>query len=300
VKALPFEDPGTPKHPVELLIEVEPTELALLQCVAFDQEALTLALKRLQEEGGKPGFWSEGERRRQWWDGGIDPLDILRRFHRDQGFYAHREVPARSLEAWSERALLLLAEVLLLGDGVFWSSEEASQWLAYPVFEAITQQSARVVPVHQTPPPERLLQTMAGQKVLYIGPAAEAVERQVASGHAHQLLLDDEIAPYSLVSLPAPESRYPLRPHSGFEDSLQHCLQAVERLQGGEPSTVAVISGGAYRLPLVQELHQRYSLPCLALATGANQLFGVELPGDPPWWTQRRNGRHWVRLSHDG
>lgn len=297
---LPFQAPQLPTDPVELLIELEPTELAVLQCVAFDRDSLMPALDHLQHESANLSFWGEGERRRQWWNGEVAPLDILRRFYREQGFYAQREQPARSLEAWSERALSLLVEGLLLGDGAFWSAEEASHWLAYPVFEAIMKKSGRLPPLHQAPSPERLLEALAGQHVLYIGAAAEAVEEQVACGHAQRLLLDGEIAPYSLVSLPAPESRYPLRPHGGFEDSLDHCLKAVERLQGRGGATVAVIGAGAYRLPLVQELRQRYGLRCLGMASGANQLFGVELPGDPPWWPQRRDKRHWRRLSHAG
>lgn len=295
---LPYQPPMGQPAIHEALIELEPTELALLQSVNFEPAALGRALEQLKREEANPAFWGEGPRLIPWWAGESNPLDTLRRFCRYQGFYAHYEQLAGSLEAWSQRSSSLLSQGSLAGGSAFWSAEESAHWLALPLFLALSQGQRHLPPMYAAPNPDQLLDALEGQHVLYVGPAAEAVGQQFKQAHSQRVLHDREISSYTLSWHPLPESRHPLRPHDGFEQSLQHCLDGVDRLQEETGATLAVIGGGAYRMPLIQELRQRYKLRCLGIACGANQLFGVELPGDPPWWSGRRDHDHWQRVDH--
>ena len=279
-----------------LALELDANELALLQRVLLAPDSLSGALDRLQRGetsqlglGGSPGTAGLGS---------IDTAEALQRFHQEAGFYASRSEPMKSLECWSEGALACLTSVALWGEGAVWAKDRTTPWLYLPVAQAIASGSGRLQSIHRPPELEQIHGRMADEEVLYLGPLAEAVQEQHRSGNSLRLYHDLEIKGYGLRCLAPPESRPPLRPHGGFESSLEHCLQAVERLQGQTSFSLALVEAGAYRLPLCAELRRRFGLTCLGLGPQQHQLFGLELPGDPLRGLARRSQKHWRRLSH--
>lgn len=301
VNVEPLERPATELEGNTALIELDAIELAVLQVVIGQPEALAPALATLERHQRDPGFWRQGERHQHWWRQQLDALDVLRRFARERGFYANRAAPAASLEAWSEAALAALAEALLLERAALWSTGEAAQWLLLPVQQAICRGTGRLAVVGRRPEAEALLALLAGQHVLYVGPLAEAVETQWRQGRCWRLWQGRELAPHGLRCVALPESRYPRRPHAGFEASLAHTLATVDQLLQERPASVALIGPGAYRLPLLRALTERQGLRCLAFGKGLPQLYGVELPRELPMWgAEARNPGQWCRLAGEG
>ncbi len=286
----------------ELLLELDAIELAVLQLGAQrSDDELAAALSTLEQGECDPGFWRQGERQRQWWRGELVAVDVLRRFARELGFYPAREDPLASLRAWCRDGLSLLAEATLLEQVGLWSAAEAPEWLLLPLHQELSRGSGRFARVRGRPEPAELQTLLAGQEVLYVGPLAEAVEDQWRQGRCWRLWQGRECAPHGLRCLAPPESRHPRRPHGGFEASLAHSLEAVERLLEQQPATLALIGAGTYRLPLCHALRDRHGLRCLGFGAELPQLYGVERPGDEPvWGAQGRDPSQWRRLADEG
>ncbi len=290
----PAPDPGG----VDLLLELDPVELAVLRGTVFREEAITAAIDRLRQEEARPAFWLTGQRDPGWWMGGFDAVDALRRFVRDRGFYAGHADPAASLRAWSEAALGVLTQICLWGEGALWSADEASHWMAPALVQALSRGSGRLTAIGDSPEATALQRGIGGRDVLYVGVAADAVESQHRSGRALRLFEDQDTPAYGLRCLEPPESRYPHRPHGGFEHSLEHCLSSITALHDDHPFELVVLGGGAYRMPLCLELRRRHGVSCWAFAGGGHQVFGVELPGDRPLPDGAPRTEKWLRLTH--
>ncbi len=286
----------------EMVLELDAIELAVLQLGAMrDDDELAAALSTLEQSERDPGFWRQGERQRHWWQGELVVVDVLRRFARELGFYPAREDPLASLRAWCQDGLALLAEAALLDQVALWSAAEAPEWLLLPLHHQLSRGSGRFAQLGGRPELAELQALLAGQEVLYIGPLAEAVEAQWRQGRCWRLWQGQEVAPHGLRCLAPPESRHPRRPHGGFEASLAHCLEAVERLLDHQPATLALIGAGIYRLPLCRALRDRHGLRCLGFGAELPQLYGVERPGEEPVWeAQGRDRSQWRRLADEG
>lgn len=280
-----------------LALQLDAMELAILGLAQQPREELGQALEQLGQHRQDMTFWRQGQGERQWWLDDPDPVALLRRFARDLGFYGNAAEPLRSLEAWLEAAWCALTPVVLWGEGVLWSEEEASEWLYLPVFEALARGCGLPPLLRAAPELEQLHGRLAGEELLVVGPAMPEIELQHQSGQALDLYEDLELQPYGLRSVALPESRHPLRPHRSFEESLEHCLAAIERQQQQRSFTLAVLGPGVYRLPLCHELRSRYGLPCLALGSNLPQLFGVDVPGQTPLRPNRRRRENWRRAD---
>jgi hypothetical protein len=93
---------------------------------------------------------------------------------------------------------------------------------------------------------------------VYVGDQAEAVQ---AAHRAGRCFRGD---PFGLRVLPTPASRWPARPAGGFQESLQQLLKAVDDLYNQRPFAVLLADCGAYRLPLMRAVHQRYGVAALS------------------------------------
>ncbi len=286
----------------EMVLELDAIELAVLQLGALrSDDELATALLRLEELDRDPGFWRQGQRDGQWWLKELLTVDVLRRFARELGFYPSREDPLGSLRAWYRDGLALLAEAALMETVSLWSAAEASEWLLWPLHQELSRGTGRFPRVGGRPGLMELQALLAGQEVLYIGPVAEAVEAQWRKGRCWLLWQGQEVAPHGLRCLSPPESRHPRRPHGGFEASLTHSLEAVERLLENKPATVALIGAGTYRLPLCRALRERHGLRCFGFRAELAQLYGVQRPGEElAWGAEDRDLSQWRRLENEG
>jgi hypothetical protein len=234
-----------------LLVELDATELAVLQPLLVDPAQLEAPLAQLRREHHNPAFWQQ--RQELPWMVCPPPLEALRRLQAEQGFYASSQAPLQSLIGWGDEAARALLEAEL------WTDDAAclGTWLA--VAQALVDRGEGPLPQLAVPPtPDQLLAELGGLEVVYVG------EQSAAVREAHQAGRCFRGEPFGLRVLEPPASRWPSRPAGGFEQSLAMLLQAVEDLYSQRPFAVLLADCGAYRLPLLRAMHQRYGVSALS------------------------------------
>lgn len=181
------------------------------------------------------------------------PLEALRRLHAEQGFYASSQAPLQSLIAWADEATRALLEAEL------WTDDAGclGPWLA--VAQELAGRGKEPLPMLAAPPAsEQLLAQFGGLEVVYVGERAAAVREAHRAGRCFRG------EPFGLRVLDTPASRWPARPAGGFEQSLAVLMTAVEDLYAQRPFAVLLADCGAYRLPLLRVMHQRYGVAALS------------------------------------
>lgn len=229
-----------------MLLELDTTELAVLRSLVADSAPLEDALGQLRREHHNPAFW---QRQELPWMECPPPLEALRRLHVEQGFYASSQAPLQSLMNWGQDAKRALLEAEL------WTDDAGclGPWLA--VVQALMGNGESSLPlIAAPPPPEQLLAELGGMEVLYVGDQAAAFREAHRAGRCFRG------EPFGLRVLEAPASCWPARPASGFEQSIAALVGSVEALYAQRPFAVLLADCGAYRLPLLRVMHQRYGV----------------------------------------
>ena len=234
-----------------LVVELGSTELAVLGPLLAEPEALAPVLAELRREHQNAEFWAQ--RQELPWIQCPPPLEALRRLHREEGFYARSHEPLASLRAWGREAALALQEAEL------WTDDAGclGLWLA-TAQELVGQGRAPLPPLGAPPAPDQLLTELAGLEVVYVGDQAAAVQAAHRAGRCFRG------EPFGLRVLETPASRWPARPAGGMEESLAMLLEAVDGLYRQRPFAVLLADCGAYRLPLLRTVHQRYGVAALS------------------------------------
>lgn len=234
-----------------LLLELGATELAVLLPLLADPASLEPALAELRREHHHQAFWQQ--RQELPWMRCPPPLEALRRWHLEEGYYARAHSPLDELRGWGEAA----ADALLQAE--LWTDNAGclGLWLA-AAQELVLRHGQPLPPLGVPPAPERLLAELAGLEVLYVGERATAVQA------AHRQGLCFRGAPFGLRVLEPPASRWPARPAGGYGDSLAALLEVVDGLYRQRPFAVLLADCGAYRLPLLRAAHQRYGVAALS------------------------------------
>lgn len=243
--------PPPPAVDAPLLVELEPRELAVLLALSRAETGLEAALVELRRQHHNAGFWLSSSGPEPWY-AIPTALDGLRALQARSGFYASAEAPLESLRLWGQAcmALLLAAEC--------WSSARSSEGLWLALAQQVQARGAGLAGLVGMPPPRAWLAGLAGLEVVYVGWEAETLQAAHRSG---ALFIAE---PFGLRSVQAPDSRHPLRPDSSFGASLERCLAQLEDLHRARPFQVVCTDAGAYRLPLLQALRQRYGVRGLA------------------------------------
>ncbi|MBE9172106.1 hypothetical protein IQ216_03115, partial [Cyanobium sp. LEGE 06143] len=234
-----------------VLVELDATELAVLQLLLAQPQALAEPLAELRREHHNPAFWQQ--RQEVAWMEAPPPLEALRRLHLEAGFYGSSHEPLASLQAWGREAWRLLLEAEL------WTDDAGclGRWLA--LAQELAARGEAPLPALGTPPAaETLLAGLGGLEVVYAGDQAGAVQEAHRAGRCFSG------EPFGLRVLEAPASRWPARPAAGFEESLAVLLEAVDGLYRQRPFAVLLADCGAYRLPLLRTVHQRYGVAALS------------------------------------
>ena len=234
-----------------LVVELGSTELSVLGPLLAEPEALAPVLAELRREHQNAEFWAQ--RQELPWMQCPPPLEALRRLHREEGFYARSHEPLASLRAWGREVALALQEAEL------WTDDAGclGLWLA-TAQELVGQGRAPLPPLGAPPAPDQLLAELAGLEVLYVGDQAAAVQMAHRAGRCFRG------EPFGLRVLDTPASRWPARPAGGMEESLAVLLEAVDGLYRQRPFAVLLADCGAYRLPLLRTVHQRYGVAALS------------------------------------
>jgi hypothetical protein len=217
-----------------------------------------------------------------------DPVENIRRLHTNAGFYASSHAPLESLQHWSQATIA----ALLGGEVLFGNDSIVRMFL--PVAQQLQRQSGKVPELVQWPGEKAFYDFIAGQEVLFVTPLASEVEAHHRSGKAFALFNDLRISPYGLRCIPAPMSIYPNRPDRGFEDSLERCLQQVDRSYRQRPFAVFTAAAGAYGLPLCHAVHRRYGVTSLYVGNAMHAYFGVEQSTTSGWMIERRQSENWL------
>lgn len=244
--------PAVEWRPGALVVELDALELQLLRHAEGPAELLEEALAELRRRHHDSDFWGAAA-------GEPGPLEVLRRFELEAGFYAATQAPLDSLRQWARPALQALLQAQV------WSNAAASHDLWRPWGQ----------PGQWRRPPggRELLEQLGGGEVLLVGETPDASEVLLAAHRAGRLFAGGA---FGLRCLAVPESRHPHRPAAGFEASLEALLAAVEALYAERPFTVLLAGGGAYRLPLAQAMVSRYGVLAVAGATGLAAWLGGE------------------------
>ena len=299
--------PGTPPQPLKsypLLIELDAVELAILRTSLFDFEELQRALEQLELEEANAGFWMASMRQPNWGTEDVDAVDALRRFRRDGGFHTKPKSPQDSMDDWLDAAMQVFCRVGLWGEGCLWTAEEACQWLALPLLQAMRKDCGVSEPIWGAVDPREVQRSLADEEVLYVGPAARFVQQQHESGRAWQLYEGSTTQARGVRCLEPPDGRYPHRPGGGLSHAVAEMIEVIKRWHTDRPFQVAVVSGAAYRLPLCQELCRSLNIRCIALNRGAHEVFGVGVQdrAQPvkPWhqsFKHKINQQHWLSVN---
>jgi hypothetical protein len=234
-----------------LLIELDSSELAVLQPLLTNPGSLEPVLAELRREHHNPPFWEQ--RQELPWMQCPPPLEALRRLHVEHGYYAGASAPLEELAQWGEE----ISQTLLSAE--LWTDDAGclGRWLAVAQ-ELVLAGRGACPPFGQPPAADQLLRDWAGLEVMYVGDQAEAVQ---AAHRAGRCFRGD---PFGLRVLPTPASRWPARPAGSFRESLQLLLEAVDGLYRQRPFAVLLADCGAYRLPLMRAVHQRYGVAALS------------------------------------
>lgn len=235
-----------------LLIELDGTELAVLHPLLAKPKALEPVLAELRREHHNPGFWQE--RQELPWMQCPPPLEALRRLHLEQGYYAGAHEPLEGLMDWGREVVRALLEAEL------WTDDAAclGRWLAVAQELVGQQQVSALPPLGAPPAPEQLLAELGGLEVVYVGDRAAAVQEAHRAGRCFQG------EPFGLRVLESPASCWPARPAASFAESLAVLLEGVDGLYRQRPFAVLLADCGAYRLPLLRAVHQRYGVAALS------------------------------------
>ncbi len=249
--------PAVEWRPGALVVELDALELRLLQYAEGPAEPLEEALAELRRRHHDSDFW--GAAAVEAVAAEPDPLEVLRRFELEAGFYATTQAPLESLRQWARPALQALLQAQV------WSNAAA----AHELWQPLGQPGQR----RQPPRGSELLERLGGGEVLLVGEGPEATEALLEAHRAGRLFLGGA---FGLRCLAVPESRHPQRPAAGFEYSLEALVAAVEALYEERPFTVLLAGGGAYRLPLAQAIGSRYGVLAVAGSTGLAAWLGAE------------------------
>ncbi len=288
-RQLPLGWPPASLEPGCCLVQPSAVQLAALRCWLLEREQLERGLGLMRRHHHDPGFMGQGGASQDP-DGG-DAVQALCALHVEEGFYAATAAPAASLRAWAERSLALLAHAQLLLD----PQQPLGSWWA--VLQGLMLERNRPAEVVAWPDEERFHGLLAGQEVVLVSPLAAVVEEQHRNGRAFDLYVDRAIAPYGLRCVQAPASRYPGRPHQGFEASLAACLAVVDGLARQRPFSVFLTAAGAYDLPLCEAVRSRHGASCVAMGPVIHGAFGIELPPGQHWRQGQRRSDRWLRIS---
>lgn len=280
-----------------LQVRLDPLELAMLRaCDPSRHQSLDEArceidslLAQLRRNHHNSNFWDAAAPEARELE--PNPLEALRVFHRDAGFYASTANGPACLERWREGALASLQRAHLWADEQTFGAPALLQ-----LTQLLTEVSGHLPVLQQRPALLELLERLEGREVLYVGWDWEPVLEQHHSGRAFRLFDDHSVDPYGLRAVAMPDSRHPRRPHTGFCDSLERLVSAVEREHVARPIELLLVDGGAYRLPLLDLVQRRHGIAAVAPGAELVQLFGLDRANLPRWRQENRNPEAWRGL----
>ena len=234
-----------------LLVELAAGELDVLQPLLAAPQQLEPVMAQLRREHHQESLWQQ--RQEVPWMQCPPPLEALRRLHVEEGFYARSHPPMESLHSWGREVALALAEAEL------WTDDAGclGRWLAVAQ-ELVLSQQGPVPELGRPPLPEQLLAELGGLEVVYVGDGAAAVQGAHRAGRCFRG------QPFGLRVIEGPQSLWPARPSGGFEQSLAVLLENVDALYRLRPFDVLLADCGAYRLPLLRAVHQRYGVAAMS------------------------------------
>jgi hypothetical protein len=262
-------------------------ELAALQTVLLQGDQLEELLAEIRRRHHDRS-WME-EQSDSWWYAPNDGSENLRRLHTHAGFYASSHAPVECLQRWGQATL----RALLGGQVLFGNASITEMW--WTVAQQLVRQGAQLPPLVQWPGEQAFYDFIAGHEVLFVTPLASDLEAHHRSGKAFALFDDLRIEPYGLRCIEAPMSVYPNRPDRGFEDSLDRCLEQIDRAYRQKPFAVFTAACGAYGLPLCEAVKARYGVSCLYIGNLMHAYFGVLQHTTADWRAEHRIAEHWIK-----
>jgi len=235
-----------------ILIELKRDELGALLALSRQDAGLEPALVELRRQHLNASFWECVDRGP--WYSIPTALGSLRELQAQGGFYASTEAPLESLRQWGQATLSVL-----LASGSVWSRDPSCDGLWLALSQQLLGQTPAMPHLQGAADGQSWLSGLAGQEVVYVGWNWP----QLQQAHRRGALFKSE--PFGLRGVALAESRRGLRPGSSWSESLEQCLEELERLHQARAFSVVCSDAGAYRLPLLQAARSRYGSRGLAV-----------------------------------
>jgi hypothetical protein len=247
-----------------LMVELDAVELMVLRHARATAAVLEDALAELRRRHHDAEFW--GKPAVAPVQDLPDPVEALRRFAAEAGFYPTTHAPLESLRRWVQPALQALLQAQV------WSADTGTQALWLPLGLESMGPAGGVGKLRESASGAGLLELLGGEEVVAVGEETEAILAAHRAGHLFAG------GAFGLRCVATPESRHPHRPAAGFEYSLESLITAIEQLYRERPFTVLLANGGAYRLPLIQAIAGRFGVLAVGLVTPVADWLGVGVP----------------------
>ncbi len=261
-------------------------EMRALQSFVSTPDEARSALLDVVTHPGDDDFMYAPPRVPMWQTG--DTAFNIKRLMTNAGFYTGEPQAWENFSAWCTAYFDALAEGTVL-------HHNKAFWYSLHLLEILHRHNGRIPPHRIPPPPHRFYQSLAGKKVLFVTPFAEAIG-QLVSSHKLQHLYHDIIIPgFSLETLPAFVSTYPNRPHTGYRETLSGLIDQIDTQVARSGSDLFMASCGCYGLPLCHYVYRQWGITSVYMGNSTNTLFGILQKTSLDFLRSHRNEENWIR-----
>jgi hypothetical protein len=220
-----------------------------------------------------------------WWPK-INPLENINRLSMNAGWYAGPEYSKASFKDWANRYLNAMRKATLFD--------------TYP--QEILKIAALVPAIRRstsTLVDQNLIPLLFNQNITFVTAFAKEIQLHHDSGSLEALWKDLGIPGKinSLKTLDAPMSIWPYQPDKDWSTTFSKLLSNVcAEIEKGN-TKVFLASCGAYGLPLVNAIHEKYGITCLYIGHRMNIYFGILTNAflTDSFYMKNKDSKYWLK-----
>lgn len=201
-----------------------------------------------------------------------DPLWTIRMLMTNAGMYGDAATLERSLRDWAGR----------YRDGLR-HSHELFNWWDYSMHGHTVRLLAEQRGLHFDrlaprlfPSTEEFYRQMAGRRVLFVTPYAQAVEHTLRSGNIARIWKNLRPPPLTVRTAQAFVSTYPNAPHGSWRESFAALAARVDIAIVDHGIDLVIAACGCYGIPLLHHCRQRHDVSAVYFGNKLNMWFGVK------------------------
>jgi hypothetical protein len=116
---------------------------------------------------------------------------------------------------------------------------------------------------------------LENQVIVFVTPFAKQISQIFGSEHMPNLYEDYKLKKFSVITVEAPMSIFPHRPHRDWQQSYESTLEQVRKCVRKNKATLFIAAAGSYGLPLCSAVHEEFEIASIYRGHFSNSLFGV-------------------------